>query len=286
MLDSKASQSQIQAKANLEKAQRLGDKNAIASAQAEIKAADLSKEVAAKSIDVAKRSVEMQAELAENARLAQLAQQEAAQAQREAAHAAQDQAAALEIAEARAKEIARIESAAKAEREAADKADQERESQIKANQEKATTSDAGGISPKDVVPRESRVKEVTPIKNSNYSSPVSRSAAPDPFTKPLSAQDLPRPDFSNTPINVSNGLEDLAKWSNQMSQGISNSGTSIDSTKLQNKDVVTELQKMNTNLTAIASRPSAINVTSATPVSDAADIYSNISKNAVRSANL
>ncbi|MEH2102570.1 MAG: phage tail tape measure protein [Nostoc sp.] len=287
ILDSKASQSQIQAKANLEKATQLGDKNAIASANADIKTADLSKEVAAKSIDAAKRSVEMQAELADNAKKAQLAQQEGAQAQREAAHAAQDQAAALEIAEARAKEIARIEAKAKAEREAADKADQERESQIKANQEKATASGTGGISPNEVVPRESRDKEVTPPKNSNYYSPVSRSAAPDPFTKPLSAPDKP-PDFSNTLINVSNGLEDLAKWSNQVSGAMGDAGKSSTSmeSKLSNQDVVTELQKMNANLVAIASRPSALNVTTANPVSDAADIYSNISKNAVRSANL
>ncbi|MHC5755555.1 MAG: phage tail tape measure protein [Nostoc sp.] len=287
ILDSKASQSQIQAKANLEKAQQSGDKNAIASAQSDIKVADLSKEVAAKSIDVAKRSVEIQGELAENAKKAQLAQQEGAQAQREAAHAAQDQAAALEIAEARAKEIARIEAKAKAERDAADKADQEREAQIRANQEKATASDAGGISPKEVVPRGITAKEVTPPKNSNYSSPVSRSAAPDPFTKPLSALDKP-PDFSNTLINANNGLEDLAKWSNQISGAMGDAGKSSTSmeSKLSNQDVVTELQKMNTNLVAIASRPSALNVTTANPVSDAADIYSNISKNAVRGANL
>ncbi|MEH2070005.1 MAG: phage tail tape measure protein [Nostoc sp.] len=284
ILDSKASQAQIQAKANLEKAQQLGDKNAIASAQSDIKVADLSKEVAAKSIDAAKRSVEMQAELADNARKALAAQQEGAQAQREAAHAAQDQAAALEIAEARAKELARIESAAKAERESAEKADRERESQIKANQEKATASDANGTSPTYVAPKESKTKEVTPPKNSNYSSPVSQSAAPDPFTKPLSARDLSPPNFSNTPINPGNGLDDLAKWSKQI-QGM-NSATPIDSSKLQNKDVVTELQKMNGNLTAIASRPSALNVTTANPVSDAADIYSNVSKNAVRSANI
>ncbi|MEH2458282.1 hypothetical protein [Nostoc sp.] len=82
-----------------------------------------------------------------------------------------------------------------------------------------------------------------------------------------------------------NGLDDLAKWSKEVSSGIK-APPSIDPDKLQNKDVVTELQKINSNLTAIATRPSAINVTSATPVSDAADIYSNISKNAVRNANL
>ncbi|MFN6475234.1 phage tail tape measure protein [Nostoc sp. DedQUE07] len=287
--DSKASQAQIQAKANLEKAQQLGDKNAIASAQNDIKVADLSKEVAAKSIDAAKRGVEMQGELAENAREALAAQQEGAQVQREAAHAAQDQAAALEIAEARAKEIARIEAKAKAERDAADKADEERESRIRANQEKATASDKGGISPAYVAPRESKANVVTPPKNSNYSSPLSRSAAPDPFTKPLSALDNnPSPQFPNTPINVSNGLEDLAKWSNQVSGAMGEAGKSstLMESKLSNKDVVTELQKMNGNLVAIASRPSALNVTTANPVSDAADIYSNISKNAVRSANL
>ncbi|AUB37406.1 Phage-related tail protein [Nostoc flagelliforme CCNUN1] len=255
ILDYKANQSQIQAKANLEKATQLGDKNAIASAQSEIKTADLSKEVAAKSIDAAKRGVEIQGELAENARLAQIAQQEGAQAQRDAAHAALDQAAALEIAEARAKEIARIEANAKAARDAADKA-------------------AG---------KEPSPQEDTP-KNSFYSSPVSRSAAPDALTTKLSTADKASPQFSG----ASNGLDDLAKWSNQTSAAMesrSTSNTSMES-KLSNSDVVTELQKMNGNLTAIASRPSALTVTTANPVSDAADVYSNISKNAVRSANL
>ncbi|MFN6472613.1 MAG: phage tail tape measure protein [Nostoc sp. SerVER01] len=267
--DSKASQSQIQAKANLEKAQQLGDKNAIALAQAEIKTADMSKEVAAKSIDAAKRSVEMQAELADNAREALLAQQEGAQAQREAAHAAQDQAAALEIAEARAKEIARIEAGRKAKHEADEKAEQER----------LAANNPDGNSPKEIVPKQIAHKEVTPVSQ----SPVSRSFAPNPLTKPLSAPSDTLAKF--TPI-TNNGLEDLAKWSNQLSQGMSSSGTSMDSTKLSNKDVVTELQKMNTNLIAIASRPSELNVTTANPVSDAADIYGNISKNAVRNANI
>ncbi|MEH2467848.1 hypothetical protein [Nostoc sp.] len=309
--DSKASQAQIQAKANLEKATQLGDKNAIASAQNDIKIADLSKVVAAKSIDAAKRGVEMQAELAENARKALAAQQEAAQVQRESAHAAQDQAAALEIAEARAKEIARTESKARAERDAQDKANEEIEARNKAIQEKSTASDNYRTSPADVAPKETPLKQskanvVTPPKNSNYSSPVSRSAAPDPNTTPLSpsvnsgltfntdpnyysvdsSQKQPVPPVAaNFVVQQNNGLDDLAKWSNQMSQGM-NSGTSMDSTKLSNKDVVTELQKMNGNLVAIASRPSALNVTTANPVSDAADIYSNISKNAVRGANL
>jgi hypothetical protein len=260
ILDSKASQSQIQAKANLEKATQLGDKNAIALAQSEVKTADLSKEVAVKSIDAAKRGVEIQGELAENARLAQIAQQEGAQAQRDAAHAAQDQAAALEIAEARAKEIARTEANAQAARDAADIA-------------------AG---------REPSPKETTP-KNNYYSSPASQSAAPNALTTSLSRAvpfDKASPQFSSAQVSASNGLDDLAKWSNQSSAAMENKGSTSMESKLSNSDVVTELQKMNGNLTAIASRPSALTVTTVNPVSDAADIYSNISKNAVRSANL
>jgi TP901 family phage tail tape measure protein len=268
--DSKATQAQLQAKANLEKAKLVGDPNEIADAEQQVKTADLSKEVAAKSIDAAQRGIEMQAELAENAQKVLVAQQEAAKVQREAAHAAQDQAAALEIAEARAKEMARI-------------------------------------------------------QKGDTRGPTSSSDAPDPNTEPLSPPTAPglipkpntdpnyynvggdqqQPAAANFVVHQNNGLDDLAKWSNQASgatpdtmpsdtsnkanpNATNNTGAGGGSmeSKLSNNPVVSELQKLNAKLTAIASRPTVLNVTTANPASDAATVYNNLSKNAVRNSNI
>ncbi|MEH1780414.1 MAG: phage tail tape measure protein [Nostoc sp.] len=318
--DSKATQAQIQAKANLQKAKQSGDSSAIADAEQQIKTADLSKEVAAKSIDAAKRGVEMQAELAENAQKALVAQQESAKVQREAAHAAQDQAAALEIAEAKAKEIAGIQKGGYSEPTGSPSIPE-----AKANE--TTGTQKGGNSEPTSSPSapETKAKETTGTQKGGYSGPTSYSSAPNPNTEPLSPPtdpglipkpntdpnyynvggDQKQPAAANFVVHQNNGLDDLAKWSNQASgatpdasrsdtsnkanpNATNNTGAGNASmeSKLSNNPVVSELQKLNAKLTAIASRPSVLNVTTANPVSDAATVYSNVSKNAVRNSNI
>ncbi|MBD2005609.1 MULTISPECIES: tape measure protein [Cyanophyceae] len=58
------------------------------------------------------------------------------------------------------------------------------------------------------------------------------------------------------------------------------------SAKVGNKDVIEELRKLNENISSMASRPTNLNVSTASPVRDAASIYGDLGKQSMRSSNL
>ncbi|MEW5857377.1 MAG: tape measure protein [Cyanobacteriota bacterium] len=84
-----------------------------------------------------------------------------------------------------------------------------------------------------------------------------------------------------------NGMGDMAQLAGQLKNAnpMSVAGA-MARAQTGNKDVVEELRKLNDNISGMASRPTNLNVSTASPVRDAASIYGDLSKQSVRGANL
>ncbi|MBD1879069.1 tape measure protein [Coleofasciculus sp. FACHB-T130] len=84
-----------------------------------------------------------------------------------------------------------------------------------------------------------------------------------------------------------NGMGDIAQLAGQLRDvNPMRVQATMASAKIGNKDVVEELRKLNENISGMASRPTNLNVSTASPVRDAASIYGDLSKQSVRGANL
>lgn len=84
-----------------------------------------------------------------------------------------------------------------------------------------------------------------------------------------------------------NGMGDMAQLAGQLRNANPMSvGSAMARAQTGNRDVVEELRKLNDNISGMASRPTNLNVSTASPVRDAASIYGDLSKQSVKGANL
>lgn len=246
----KATSAREQAQANLEKAKISGDTRAIATAQSEVKSTVLQEAAANKLVGLADRGISMLDEYESNSRAALNAQGAAADATAKATEGDRRDKSALTLAQAKDKDA------------------------------KAGVA----VSTYDPISESSNVRAGTTGED-DAATQMNNVRSQYPATS-ITGDTLSA--GTKFPSSNNNGLADLTNIANQIrSHGKTNNSTGIkDGVTSSGADIGAKLDKLGEQLKALASRPTTLTVTTANPVSDAADIYGKLSKNAVANSGL